>query len=79
MKEKMFPVPGPATESLRTPFTASSPLSESLEQAKKNAASIFSLKKIHRQGTKDIAEGIRTNYRWVRVLKQTGRFPGHLI
>ena len=55
MKEKMFPVPGPATESLRTPFTASSPLSESLEQAKKNAASIFSLKKIHPQETKDSA------------------------
>ena len=63
MKEKMFPVPSPATESLRAPFTASSLLSESLEQALKNAASIFSLKKIHPQGTKDSAEGIHTNYR----------------
>ena len=67
MKEKMFPVPGPATESLRTPFTASSLLSESLEQAKKNAVSIFSLKKIHPPGARDSAEGIRINYRWARV------------
>ena len=67
MKEKMFPVPGPATESLLTPFTASSLLSKSLEQAKKNAASIFSLKKIHPQGTRDSPEGIRTNYWWARV------------
>ena len=52
---------------LRTPFTASSLLSESLEQAKKKAASIFSLKKIHPQGTRDSAEGIRINYRWARV------------
>ena len=35
--------------------------------AKKNAASIFSLKKIHPQGTRDSAQGIRTNYRWARV------------
>ena len=33
----------------------------------KNAASIFSLKKIHPQGTRDSAEGVRTNYRRVRV------------
>ena len=80
MKEKMQPVPGSATESLRTPFTASPLLSESLEQAKKNAASSFSLKKVHPQGTRDSAEGIRTNYRWARVYKQTGRFPaGYLI
>ena len=80
MKDKMQPVPGSATESLRTPFTASSLLSESLEQAKKKAASIFSLKKIHPQGTRDSAEGIRTNYRWARVKKQTERlFPRHLI
>ena len=46
----------------------------------KNAASIFSLKKIHPQGTRDSAEGIRTNYRWARVKKQTERlFPRHLI
>ena len=61
------PVPGSAIESLRTPFTGSSLLSESLEQAEKDAASIFSLKKIHPQGTRDSAEGIRTNYRWARV------------
>ena len=48
--------------------------------AKKKAASIFSLKKIHPQGTRDSAEGIRTNYRWARVKKQTERlFPRHLI
>ena len=45
MKEKMYPVPGSSTKSLRTPFTASSLLSESLEQAKKNAASILVLKR----------------------------------
>ena len=67
MKEKMQPVPGSATESLRTPFTGSSLLSESLEQAEKDAASIFSLKKIHPQGTRDSAEGVRTNHRPVRV------------
>ena len=67
MKEKMSPVSGSATESLRTPFTASFLLSESLEQAKKNAASIFSVKKIHPQGTRDSAEYIQTNYRWARV------------
>ena len=41
----------------------------------------LSLKKIHPQGTRDIdsAEGIRSNYRWARVKKQTERFPGHLI
>ena len=61
MKDKMQPVPGSATESLRTPFTALSLLSESLEQAEKNAASIFSLKKIRPQGTRDSEEGIRTN------------------
>ena len=48
-------------------FTASSLLSENLEKAKKNAASIFSLKKIHPQGTRDSAGGIRTNYLWARV------------
>ena len=79
MKEKMYPVPCSATESLRTPFTTSSLLSESPEQAKKNAASIFSLKKIHPQGTSDSSEGIRTNYRWVRVKKQMERFPERLI
>ena len=52
---------------LRTPFTASSLLSESLEQSKKDTASIFSLKKIHPQRTRDSAEGIRANYRWARV------------
>ena len=79
MKEKMQPVPGSATESLRTPFTASFLLSESLEQAKKDAGSIFSLKKIRPQATRDSSEGIRTNFRWAKVKKQTGRFPGHLI
>ena len=49
-------------------FTASSLLSESLEhRLKESAASIFSLKKIHPQGTRDSAEGIRTKYRWERV------------
>ena len=75
MKEKMQPVAGSATESLRTPFTALFLLSESLEQAKKNAASIFSLKKIHPQGTRDSAEGIRINYRWARVKKADGKIP----
>ena len=68
MKEKMQPVSGSATESLRTPFNASSLLSESLEQAEKDAASkVFSLKKIHPQGTRDSAEGKRSNYWWARV------------
>ena len=66
MKDKMQPAPGSATESLRTHFTASSLLSESLERLK-NASSIFSLKKTHPQGTRDSAGGIRTNYRWARV------------
>ena len=41
MKEKMYPVPGSSTESLRMPFTASSLLSESLEQAKKKTLLVF--------------------------------------
>ena len=61
------PVPGSATESLRTPFTGSSLLSERAWNRLKNAASIFSLKKIHPQGTRESAEGIRTNYRSARV------------
>ena len=64
MKEKNVAC---AIESLRTPFTALSLLSEILEQAKKTASSIFSLKKIHPQGTRDSAEDIQTNYRWARV------------
>ena len=45
MKDKMKPVPGSATESLRTPFTASSLLSESLEQAKKKLLIFLVLKR----------------------------------
>ena len=45
MKEKMKPVLGSATESLRAPFTVSSLLSESLEQAKKTLLVLLVLKR----------------------------------
>ena len=45
MKDKMWPVAGSVTESVRTPFTPSSLLSESLEQAKKTLPVFLGLKR----------------------------------